>query len=166
MGNFNCAGWHYNEGVDFSQYRYLVVDAEGYDGYDPQDLQLRIFDRNNYWDKASINTYNKSKHLIYSDLTNCTTEDGRRFEPEHVYYVGLLSATWNPSLIDRHYKINKVYLTNRDDLSVESHVSSMIYDAEEPVEYYTVSGIRLKSPVPGINIVKRKDGTTEKIIVK
>lgn len=166
LGNFNCAGWHYNEGVDFSQYRYLVVDAEGYDGYDPQDLQLRIFDRNNYWDKASINTYNKSKHLIYSDLTNCTTEDGRRFEPEHVYYVGLLSATWNPSLIDRHYKINKVYLTNRDDLSVESHVSSMIYDAEEPVEYYTVSGIRLKSPVPGINIVKRKDGTTEKIIVK
>ena len=32
--------------------------------------------------------------------------------------------------------------------------------------YYTVSGIPLKSPVPGINIVKRKDGTTEKVIVK
>ena len=33
------------------------------------------------------------------------------------------------------------------------------------VTYYTVTGIRLDSPVPGINIVKEKDGSVHKVMV-
>lgn len=32
--------------------------------------------------------------------------------------------------------------------------------------YYSVTGLRLKSPMPGVNIVKEKDGSTHKILVK
>lgn len=45
---------------------------------------------------------------------------------------------------------------NVDDINAESEIS----------EIYTTSGHRIKVPVKGINIIRYKDGSTKKIMVK
>lgn len=63
---------------------------------------------------------------------------------------------------------NEQYLTYFMDLAPNSGIGSMAVDNTDVVETarYDITGRRLSTPVPGINIVRYSDGSSRKILVK
>ena len=64
------------------------------------------------------------------------------------------SAQWKD-----FYNMQSDLVAGVDDISIE--------DGDKEVEgYYDLRGIRHQEPVPGLNVVRYNDGTSEKILVK
>ena len=56
-------------------------------------------------------------------------------------------------------------LSGVEDLTDDSFGNGGL-DDEQPVRYYDLNGHQLSQPVRGVNIVRRPDGTTGKVIMR
>lgn len=97
-------GWHYNEGIDLSDYKYLVTELRSNSLAKPS---LRIYDEN---DLESTNYYSTDQAKVtIVDLQNMTDASGRKVDPSHIYVVGF--AVQGNSTVN----IGNVYVSNADD---------------------------------------------------
>ena len=103
LGDYNAAGWTFNNGEDFSKYKYAVVVLN-----QPQtcSLQFRLFDENSYWTSCTENAFNDNLYqtLELSSLTK-NDKDKTTLDPSHIYIATFWSYAGTSS-------ISSVFLTN------------------------------------------------------
>lgn len=135
VGKYGFAGWHYSAGLDLSAYKYCVakLGSPNNDG-----VSFRLFDIDNYWSDPSENAFN-SDLMSVVNLQEMKSSRNRAMDASHIYIVGFWGFGNNP------FTVEKVYLTNSDDLTDE--IEEIIYDADRKVDVYTVTGILLKRNV-------------------
>ncbi len=107
-GQYGFGGWHYDNGIDLSGYKYLVLKTGNTNtcGY-----SFRIFDENNYWSAPDMYDVG-SNHQVVVDLQNMYKNGTTtKMNPSTIFYVGFWS-TGGCELI-----INDVYVTNNEDYS-------------------------------------------------
>ena len=89
-GRYGFAGWRYDNGLDISKHKYLVVEIEGGEG---ANVSLRLFDDNNYWgDCASYDFGNENRLVIPIAQLQRSKNKQRPFASEHVYILGFWST--------------------------------------------------------------------------
>ncbi|WP_302976330.1 hypothetical protein [Paraprevotella clara] len=108
LGNCNAAGWTFNNGEDFSNYKYAVVVLNQLQTY---GLQFRLFDENNYFSKCTEDAFNDNFYLTL-ELNKLFKRDadkpdgiGDKLDPSHIYIAAFWSYTGTSS-------ISNVFLTN------------------------------------------------------
>ena len=146
-------GWHYEDGVDISDYNYLVINMLRAASCKPV---FRIYDKNNYWATPYECEIGTNKVAVI-DLHNMQTASGSIINPSHIYLAGFQTDGTS-----RIY-ISSVYLSNDGETDVTVDISDNIsVEKVIPVEYYSLDGVKLNSPQPGINIVRMSDGKVKK----
>ena len=120
-GQYGFGGWEYNNGLDLSQFRYLVAELDNSDGaLTGKDVSFRVFDKG-YWDGAAECGYNfeaNDKAVLdlqnmYKDVNGVKT----RLDPSSLRIIGFWSGGNYP------IKISRVYTTN--DWPFDSKVTNL-----------------------------------------
>jgi hypothetical protein len=105
-GQWGFGGWWYNNGIDLSDYGYLVAEL-GNDN--DSGVSFRLFDENSYWSQAALYDF-ENEHRVVVDLHNMYKQVGDqqvRLDPSHIYIIGFWSTGGKPIII------KDVYLTNQ-----------------------------------------------------
>ncbi len=144
-GTYGFAGWKYSQGLDLSDYNYLICEMEtnGNNG-----LSLRLFDQDNYWSDPTEHDFKGEKRMVV-DLKNMVSNTGRKVDPSHIHIVGF----W--TLGGQTHRIKNIFVSNDpNSTAVESITGDMATDG--PV--YNMQGIRIANSIsdvttPGIYIV-------------
>ena len=139
-GQYGFGGWYYNNGVDLSDYKYLVVKIGNINSC---GFSFRLFDENSYWSAPAMYDVGNNELLVvklnemYKDGTNT------KMDPSHIYYVGFWSYGACPLIID------EIYLTNNDNYSNPTGINDFFKVDSKPefVDVYTITGARLRSKV-------------------
>lgn len=156
-GQYGFGGWEYSQGIDLSDYKYLVAKTAEvtYCG-----LSFRAFDENNYWSSA-VEISMDGTDIGVIELQNATKADGSTLDPTHLYIIGFWSYG------DSEIPLQEVYVTNEDDYSNPAGIDDIIYDGNSSsVTVYNLSGMRLsngddwqeavESLSPGVYIINGK----------
>lgn len=140
-GQYGFGGWQYDNGLDLSGYKYLVVRLKEVPG---NGASFRIFDENSYW--SSPYTYDvKNETELIINLNRMEKEvDGQMVavDPSHIYIVGFWSLGGSPIFID------DVFLSNSDEYDVS--IQEVIYEKIKPddiVDVYSVTGKMIRGNV-------------------
>lgn len=148
-GQYGFGGWQFPEGLDLSQWKYLVVKLKK--PAESGNWSFRIFDENNYWvGKLYRNNFGKEETIVVPlndmerSIDDKLTLDGGKLDPSHIYIVGFWSLGFTPLYID------KIYVTNNDDplsiMDVESEASN------KPQPCYNLFGMPVKGIQKGWSI--------------
>lgn len=106
-GRYGFAGWHYNNGVNLSGYRYLIIEL---DNDNECQASFRLFDENNYWSDPAIYDFGNTRRVVVTlDNMYKSKNNQIKVSPLHIYYAGFWSVGGEPIVIKR------VYLTNTND---------------------------------------------------
>jgi hypothetical protein len=140
-GQYGFGGWTYSNGVNLSNYKYLVVKLAS---STTSGASLRLFDENNYWGGAASYDFG-SKKQINVDLTSMVRSGTTtKVDPSHLYIIGM----WSNGGID--IAISDVYVTNNTDyskLTALESISNTQMDVNEIVDVYSITGIRIRSQI-------------------
>ncbi|MFO8002051.1 MAG: family 43 glycosylhydrolase, partial [Marinilabilia sp.] len=138
-GTYGFGGWQYENGIDISDYKFLVVKLK-----EPTSsgASFRIFDENSYWSEPFKYDVGSETEIIV-DLNRMTKEvDGQVLDVEssHIYIAGFWSNGGEPIYID------DVYLSNSDDYDTaveETYLEEI--DENDIVDVYSITGVMLRS---------------------
>ncbi len=131
-GQWGFAGWRFSNGLDLSDYNYLIAEIES-----PQTngLSFRVFDTDNYWAGCHSEPFENSTRAVI-DLKNMRKDSGEKVDPSHLYIVGF----WSNG--GQKFKLKSVFPAN--DRNAEAGVES-IYTAEDGVvDVYNMQGVCLR----------------------
>ena len=150
-GQWGFGGWQYPQGVDLSQWKYLVVELKQQQSC---DASFRLFDVNNYWTSPfRVSFGNQTKVVI--DLQNMTaykddacTQFDHRVDPGHIYIAGFWTTGGAPIYI------KDVFLSDDGVNPTGIFEYETGHFGEVSREYYAPDGRKLDKPQPGLNIVK------------
>jgi beta-xylosidase len=148
-GQWGFGGWQYDNGLDLSPYKYLVVKLKQ---ATTSGASFRLFDESSYWTPAV--TYNMgSQTQLVVDLSTMQKEvDGQMVpaNPATLYIIGFWSNGGIPILIE------DVYLSNSDDLTPTSLKETLGKTSDSDiVDVYNLMGVKLKSAVLRKNATER-----------
>ncbi|WP_321372589.1 cellulase family glycosylhydrolase [uncultured Draconibacterium sp.] len=151
-GQYGFGGWYYSNGVDLSNYKYLVVKLGNTNAC---GFSFRLYDENSYWTTPGIYDVGNDDQVVVS-LDNMY-KDGTttQMDPSHIYYVGFWSTGGCPLIID------DVYLTNDENYAKPTGIFDLFPVDSEPefVDVYTITGARIRSQVERSEATKGlKDG--------
>ncbi len=119
---YGFGGWEYSNGLDLSDYSYLVVElCKGSNVTGGVDF--RIFDQNSYWTEPASYTVNDYRMVI--DLRHMTA-NGVRVDPSHLYIIGF----WTYGGENNKVVLNRVYATKTRPTDTYTPPE----EPEEPVE--------------------------------
>ncbi len=89
-GRYGFAGWKYDNGLDLSKYKHLIVEIEGGEG---AQVSFRLFDQNNYWSDCATFDFGSSNRLVIPiDQIRRSKNPERSFATDHVYIIGFWST--------------------------------------------------------------------------
>ncbi len=131
---YGFAGWKYAAGLDLSKYKYLFAELGS---NNPCSISFRVFDKNNYWSDCSIQDFGNNRQVRF-ELNSMYSNEGRRLDPSHLYYVGFWSTGGQP------FVISNVYATN-NPTGIESVEDSLSLTG--PVDVYNSNGMLIRSGV-------------------
>ena len=88
-GQYGFAGWHFDEGADFSSAKYLVVELDPSSAaIGTYEFSFRLYDKDVYiGGNAAIFRFG-SNSTVKIDLENMRGENGKRVYPTHIFYAG------------------------------------------------------------------------------
>lgn len=106
-GRYGFGGWHYNDGVNLSDYKYLIAEL----GNDNDcAVSFHLFDENNYWSDPAIYEFGDTRRVVVTlDNMRKSKDNKVKVSPSHIYYVGFWSLGGKPIVLKR------VYLTNTNE---------------------------------------------------
>jgi hypothetical protein len=138
-------GWHYNNGLDISGYKYLVVKLKSASS----GTSFKIFDENNYSSTATHYNFGSATQIIVNTANMKKDNSTTPSNPSHIYYVGF----W--SLVSANIYIKDVYLTNNSDYSKLTAVEE-VHSTEDPIlDVYSIMGIKIYRNVRRSEIIKQ-----------
>ena len=154
-----CSGWRFEEeeGIDLSGYNYLIIRL-GKNA--SKNTFFRIYDTANYWAEPYMLNMAGAKEFKI-DLHNMQTESGTKVNPSRIRLAGFNSAGADQSLY-----VYEVFLSV-DGENPATEIEAIQQDNGKAVkEHYSIDGRRIPSSQKGIHIVKYKDGSVKKVLVK
>jgi len=140
-GQYGFGGWTYSNGVNLSNYKYLVVKLAS---STTSGASLRLFDENNYWAGAASYDFGSKKQLNIDLTSMVRLGTTTKVDPSHLYIIGM----WSNGGID--IAISDVYVTNNTDyskLTALESISNTQMDVNEIVDVYSITGIRIRSQI-------------------
>lgn len=141
-GTYGFAGWKFANGLDLSDYNYLIADIDA-----PQNngLSLRLFDIDNYWTDCVISEFDGSTRAVI-DLKNMRSKDkGRKLDPSHIYIAGFWSRG------GEKFKLKAIFPAN--DPNSEAGIEDVMATEALTVDVYNMQGVCLRKGV-------ERDGAT------
>lgn len=85
-GQYGFGGWQYANGVDLSDYKYLVVRLKRKQNV---GASFRLFDENNYWSNPAMVEFGTKTELVIN-LHNLTKNNtSQKLNPSHIYIIGV-----------------------------------------------------------------------------
>ncbi len=142
-GQWGFAGWKYAEGLDMSDYNYLICETEWAESC---GLSLRLFDIDNYWSDPAMTDFNGRTRVVV-DLRNLKSDKGRTLDPSHIYIAGFWTRGGQP------FRIRSIFLSNDPQASVESAVSPSGH-----VNVYNMQGMMIRSDIPAAEATRGLPG--------
>ncbi|MBR6142035.1 MAG: family 43 glycosylhydrolase [Bacteroidaceae bacterium] len=137
-------GWQYTDGVDWSDYKYLVINLKG--SAQRCNPHLNIFTANSIWGDCCASPDFGSKKQIVINLQEATYTSGDRTgQPLDLTNIHIVAfwANGNGSI-----PVNDMFLTNNDDYTREDpDAIEMAGATPEMVDVYSVGGICLRRNV-------------------
>ena len=103
-GQWGYGGWYYNNGIDISAYKYLVVKLAQQQSC---GAQFNIRDENNAYASAAEYKFENSLQVVI-DIQKMYNTNGKKLDPTHIYYAGFFTNGGVPLYIDQ------VYITNEN----------------------------------------------------
>jgi hypothetical protein len=154
-----CSGWRFEDepGTDLSKYNYLVIRLARNAA---KNVFFRIYDTSNYWADCYMLNMGGAKEFKI-DLHAMKTEAGEPVDPSRIRIAGFNSAASDQSLY-----VKEVFLSYDGD-NPASAIESV--DAEANYSdgvHYSIDGRRVATGSKGIHVVRYKDGSSKKIIVR
>ncbi|WP_238618374.1 cellulase family glycosylhydrolase [Bacteroides thetaiotaomicron] len=101
-GQWGYGGWYYNNGIDISEYNYLVVKLAQQQSC---GAQFNIRDENNAYAKAAEYKFENSQQVVI-DIHNMYNTEGVKLNPSHIFYAGFWTHGGTPLYIDQVYMTN------------------------------------------------------------
>lgn len=139
---YGFGGWKYDNGIDLSNYRELVVELKEKQN---SRASFRIFDKNNYWIEPFMYNVNDATQFVI-DLHSMKDKDGNKVNPQHLFIIGFWSFGGSP------IKIKDVYprgIINSIDEVKDEICSDTIVDV------YTISGVKIYSQILKSDAIKQ-----------
>lgn len=154
-GQWGQMGWQYDEGVDMSSYKYLVVKLKT-----PQNCSahLNIFPQNSIWGSCYQSEDFGSKTMIVIKMADVAAA---QIDTKNIHIISFWTNGTGDLVVD------DVYLTNNDDYSKQTTGITTIQRKIENDVVYNLQGVKvgsrneLKSLPRGIYIIGGK-----KVVVK
>ena len=130
-GQYGFGGWSYSSGIDLSNYKYLVaklgkVSSSG--------ASFRAFDENSYWSNPVLVDFGSKTQAVINLSKSVKSGTTTKFDPSHIYIVGIWSSGGSPIVI------NNIYVTNNDDYSKPSLTDPVVSVNLNPLASGKVTG--------------------------
>lgn len=153
-----CSGWRFEEeeGLDVSQYNYLVIKLAK---NAVRNTFFRIYDTANYWD-APYKLDMAGNKVFAIDLHNMTNEEGRTIAPSHIRIAGFNSAGADQTLY-----VSEIYLSYDGENPATAIESPEVEPEIATLKHYSLDGRQISTNEPGIHLVKYSTGLVKKVFV-
>jgi beta-xylosidase len=148
-------GWQYQNGIDLSDYRYLVVRLKQ---ATQSGASFRIFDQSSYWsDPYMVNVGSRTEFVV--DLEHmCKEVNGVKVKanPANIYIVGFWSHGNNPIYIDDVFLSNsEQYAIPITDCGETNNINIKVKDKKEISENDIVNIFTLTGGTMRREVVRR-----------
>ncbi len=143
-GQYGFGGWEYDTGIDFSGYKYLVVELAD---VNTCSASFRLFDSSNYWGGSAQYDFGSEKQIVVRLSSMYNSDTSELLDPSHIYIVGF----WSMGNCD--ISIQNIFLTNSVEYDTAIEEDILYYDGNEIVDVYNIMGVLVRSGV------KRKNAT-------
>lgn len=135
-------GWQYTDGVDWSNYKYLVLKVKNQNC----NARLNIFTTNSIWGDCCASPDFGSKKQIVINLQEATyTSGNKEGQPLDLTNIHIVSFWGNGN---GTITMGDMYLTNNDDYSpFDPDAIELVESPESRVNVYSIDGVCLRSNV-------------------
>ena len=159
MQQGGCAGWRFEEeeGIDLSDYKYLVIRLVRNAA---KNTYFRIYDTANYWAEPYLLDMGVAKEFKI-DLHAMQTESGAPVDPSHIRIAGFNTAGAEQTLY-----VKEVFLSMDGDTPATGISSAIAGNGAEGGVHYSLDGRIIPATQKGIHIIKYKNGTVKKELIK
>lgn len=159
MKQGGCSGWRFEEeeGIDLSGYNYLVIRLVRNAA---KNTFFRIYDTANYWAEPYMLDMGGDKEFKI-DLHAMQTASGEPVNPSHIRIAGFNTAGAEQTLY-----IKEVFLSMDGDTPATGISSPTADNGAEGGVHYSLDGRIIPATQKGIHIIKYKNGTVKKELIK
>lgn len=142
---YGFGGWWYDNGVDLSAYKYIIVKLKKLPTCDPE---FRLFDEHNYWSNCSTTKLTSLANVI--ELSKLLKGSTTTFiNLSHIYLMGFWSYGGSPISID------DIYVSNDGITSALINDVFQARDGGDKVDVFDLNGIKVLHQVPFQEIKQR-----------
>ena len=151
-GQWGFGGWQYSSAVDFSSYKYIVIEFATAPSC---GASFRLFDENNYWSSPAMVACDDQSKVVIELSTLKKDGSNTPLDPSHIYIAGFWSNGGQP------IKIKNIFVSQDGNTSGIDEVETA--DGNELVDVYSLQGVLLYQGVtraeaesllkPGIYII-------------
>lgn len=136
-GVYGFGGWQYTNGLDLSDYNYLVVQLST-----PQSCgaSFRIFDENSYWASSCDNQFGNSIKMTVNlkTMKKTVNDASTKCDPSHIYMMGFWSYGGSP------IRIRNIFLSNDGVNPVTTGTHDIVMaNAEVSSDIFSIDGIKM-----------------------
>ena len=135
-------GWVYSQGVDLSDYHFLVARLRSKSSAKPS---LRVFGTSDPTSTQYASVAFGTETEAFLDLTDLKDASGKTIDPKKIFLIGFASENEQAIIIDQ------VFVTNDDPTSLD-----IIPSTPQPTTWYDLQGRKVSQPQKGIYIGKGK----------
>ena len=142
-GQYGQMGWQYTEGVDWSEYKYLVINLNR---AQTCEAHLNIFPSNSIWgDCYATPNFGSKKQIVVNLQEGKYTSGDKTGEPIDLKNIHIVSFWGNGK---GTIFVDDMYLTNNDDYSrMNTDAIQIVKSAPAKVDVYSINGICLRQQV-------------------
>ena len=145
-GQWGQMGWQYTNGVDWSDYKYLVIKLKR---IQTCDAHLNIFTENSIWSNCcatpSSGSFGSQKEIVLNLQEATYTSGDRTGEPLDLHNIHICCFWGNGN---GTIAVKQMYLTNNDDYSPIDPVAIEVAEATpKMVDVYSIDGVCLRRNV-------------------
>ena len=143
-GQYGQMGWQYTDGVDWSAYKYLVINLNR---EQKCNAHLNIFTENSIWSNCCESpAFNKQMQIVINLQEAKYTSGDKTGQPLDLKNIHIVSFWGNGK---GNVVLDDMYLTNNDDYSRDNPNAVFVEEATPAmVNVYGVNGICLRRQVP------------------
>ncbi|MDN5552479.1 family 43 glycosylhydrolase [Prevotella sp.] len=143
-GQYGFGGWEYTNGVDFSSYKYIVIELNKAQS---NGASFRLFDENSYWSSPSMTDIGSSTTVRIELAKLVKNKTTTPLDLSHIYIAGF----W--SLGGGDISIKNIFFSNDGDTPVTG--IQQIEETDKFVDVYNLSGMLLYSKLKMADVFKK-----------
>mgnify|MGYP006339886019 FL=1 len=143
-GQYGFGGWDYSNGVNFSNYKYIVIELNKAQN---NGASFRLFDETSYWSHPSMTDIGNSTTIKIELAKLIKDKTTTSLDLSHIYKAGF----WSYGGGD--ISIKDIFFSNDGENPVTG--IKQIEETDKPIDVYNLSGMLLYSKLKKADVVKK-----------